>query len=95
MVFTTLTLAQMANILALRSDRASMFSIGLFSNKPLLGAVALTIVLQLIVIYVPFLQQLFNTVALSATDLLVSFALSSIIFAGVESEKWLRRRFAG
>lgn len=94
MVFTTLTLAQMANILALRSDRGSMFSIGLFSNKAVLGAVALTVVLQLIVIYVPFLQRLFNTVALSATDLLISFVLSSIIFAGVEMEKWLRRRFA-
>jgi Ca2+-transporting ATPase len=92
MVFTTLTFAQMANILALRSDRASLFSIGLFSNKPLLGAVLLTIALQFMVIYLPLFQKLFNTVSLSAFDVLITIVLSTIIFAGVELEKRLRNR---
>jgi Ca2+-transporting ATPase len=60
MVFTTLTLSQMGNALAIRSGRDSIFKIGLFSNKPLLGAVLLTFILQLAVVYLPFMQELFK-----------------------------------
>jgi Ca2+-transporting ATPase len=92
MVFTTLTFAQMANVLAIRAERASLFSIGLLSNKPLLGAVILTFVLQLAVIYVPFLKKLFATTALSANDLALSLTLSTLVLFGVELQKWLIRR---
>jgi len=91
-IFTTLVFAQMAQALAVRSERASLFSIGLWSNKPLLGAITLTLVLQLAVVYVPVLQRLFNTVALSPGDLAVSLLLSTLVFWGVELEKWLARR---
>jgi Ca2+-transporting ATPase len=92
MVFTTLTLSQMGNALALRAERDSLFTIGLGSNKALLGTVLLTFVLQLAVVYVPFLQGFFKTVALPPGDLAVSLALSMVVFWGVESEKWLLRR---
>jgi Ca2+-transporting ATPase len=92
MVFLTLTLAQMAHVLAIRSTRDSLFRIGLWSNRPLLGAVALTFVLQLVVVYAPSLQGFFSTMALSARDLAVGLAASSIVFWGVELEKWLMRR---
>lgn len=92
MVFTTITLSQMAHVLAIRSGRESLFRSGLFTNMPLLGAVVLSFVLQLAVVYVPFLQDVFRTSALSAGDLLVSVGLSSIIFWAVELEKWLMRR---
>ncbi len=92
MVFTTLTLSQMGNALAIRSGRDSLFKIGLLSNKPLLGAVLLTFVLQMAVVYVPFLQDLFKTVALPFTDLLISLALSTLVFWGVELQKWFLRR---
>jgi len=92
MLFTVLTLSQMSNALAIRSERDSLFQIGLLSNKPLLGAIVLTLGLQLAVIYVPFLQQLFRTVALGAIDLVISLALSTLVFWGVELEKWLLRR---
>jgi Ca2+-transporting ATPase len=59
-VFSTVTLSQMANVLAVRSERQSVFQIGLFSNKPLLGAVLLTFFLQLALIYVPFLRGSFT-----------------------------------
>ena len=91
MVFTTLTLSQMGNALAVRS-RESLFKVGLLSNKALLGAVLLTFVLQLAVIYVPFLQNLFKTNALSAGELLLSLVLSTVVFWAVELEKWLMRR---
>jgi Ca2+-transporting ATPase len=92
MVFTTLTLSQMGHALAIRSGRDSLFKIGLFSNKALLGAVLLTFVLQLAVVYVPFMQEIFNTVALPPADLLISLGLSTVVFWGVELEKWFQRK---
>jgi Ca2+-transporting ATPase len=92
MIFFTITLTQMANVLAIRSERESLFRIGLLSNKPLLGAVLLTVALQLLLIYTPPLQGLFNTMALSLTDLLIGIAASSLLFWFVEWEKWVGRR---
>jgi P-type Ca2+ transporter type 2C len=92
MVFTTLTLAQMAHVMAIRSERESLFTQGLFSNTPLLGAVLLTLVLQLATIYVPVLQPIFRTEALSAGELALCFGLAGVVFAVVELEKAWRRR---
>jgi Ca2+-transporting ATPase len=91
MVFTVLTLSQMSLALAVRSERDSFFSIGLLSNKAMLGAVSLTLVLQLAVVYVPFLQAIFETTALTGRDLVLGLALSSLVFWGVEFKKWLVR----
>jgi len=77
--------------LAIRSERDSIFSQGLFSNKPLLGAVLLTFGLQMAVLYVPILQPIFKTEALSRDELLFCLALSSVVFFVVEIEKWMRR----
>jgi Ca2+-transporting ATPase len=92
MVFTVLTLAQLAHVLAIRSERESLFTLGLRSNRPLLGAVALTVALQLAVIYLPALQPLFKTSPLSGPELLLCFALAGVVFLAVEAEKWLVRR---
>jgi Ca2+-transporting ATPase len=92
MLFVTLTLSQMGNALALRSSKDSLLRIGLLSNKALLGAVALTLVLQLAVVYVPFLQDLFKTNSLNLGELLISLVLSTAVFWGVEVEKWFLRR---
>jgi Ca2+-transporting ATPase len=94
MVFTTLTLAQMGNALAIRSNVDSVFKIGFFSNRMMLLAVAMTFVLQLALIYVPFLQRVFKTVALSPRDLAVALVLSTTVFFAVEIEKWIRRILA-
>jgi Ca2+-transporting ATPase len=91
LVFTTLTFTQMANCLAIRSRRDSLFTVGVFSNPALLGAVALTFVLQLVVVYTPFLQPFFGTVNLPGRWLGLSIALSAVVFLAVEAEKWLRR----
>ena len=91
LLFTTLTLSQMAHVMAIRSDRHSLFQIGLMSNKPLLGAVSLTVVLQLALVYVPFLRVFFKTNPLPLPDLALTIALSAIVFAAVEIEKWIMR----
>ena len=51
----------MGHVLAIRSERASLFQQGVFSNLPLLGTVFFTVVLQLMTIYVPFLNRVFKT----------------------------------
>jgi hypothetical protein len=82
----------MAHVLAIRSERDSLLRLGLRSNKPLLGAVALTLALQLAVVSIPFLQGIFTTVRLSPVDLGICLIASSLIFWAVELEKWQGRR---
>ena len=91
-VFTVLTISQLFHSLAVRSESASLFSIGLFSNLPMLGAVGLTVLLQLAVIYVPALNDIFYTQPLPFYDLMVCFGLSSLTLIAVEFEKLLIRR---
>jgi Ca2+-transporting ATPase len=92
MVFTTLCLAQMGNALAVRSEKYSLFSIGVFSNPALVGAVLLTFALQLAVVYVPFLQAIFQTVALSPLELAICLGASTLVFWAVEAVKWIARQ---
>ncbi|MDD3884438.1 MAG: calcium-translocating P-type ATPase, PMCA-type [Gallionella sp.] len=92
MVFTVLTLSQLAHVLAIRSETESLFRIGLFSNRWLLAAVIVTFLLQLMAIYHPFFNEIFRTEALSAGELLLCLLLSGIVFVAVELEKWLTRR---
>jgi Ca2+-transporting ATPase len=92
MVFTTLTLTQMGNAMALRSEHDSLFQIGLFSNKAMLGSVLLTFVMQLGVIYIPFLQSIFKTVSLTAGELGISIGLGFAVFLCIELVKWVKRR---
>ena len=91
-VFTVLTVSQLFHSLAVRSESASLFSIGLFSNLPMLGAVTLTLSMQLAVIYVPALNGVFHTQPLPLFDLAFCLALSSLVLFAVEIEKWLMRR---
>ncbi len=92
MVFTVLSLSQMGHVLAIRSDTESLFKLGLFSNKPLLGAVLLTFFLQMATIYIPVLNPIFRTAPLTVGELAVTLVLSSIVFIAVEIEKWWVRR---
>ncbi|HEY9050672.1 MAG TPA: cation-translocating P-type ATPase, partial [Gammaproteobacteria bacterium] len=91
-VFTVLTVSQLFHSLAVRSESASLWQIGLFSNLPMLGAVVLTLLLQMAVIYLPALNSIFYTQPLPLFDLAVCLALSSLVLFAVEIEKWLVRR---
>jgi P-type Ca2+ transporter type 2C len=91
MVFTVLSLSQLGLAMAVRSERDSLFTLGLGSNLPLLGAVLLTLALQLAVIYVPWLNGIFHTQPLSGQELAVCLVLSCVVFVAVEIEKALVR----
>jgi Ca2+-transporting ATPase len=92
MVFTTLTFAQMGNALSIRSSEDLLITIGPFSNRLMIGAVILTVLLQLMLLYIPFFQGVFKVAPLSLTQLLTCFALSWVLFSAAEGVKWLRRR---
>lgn len=92
MVFTILSISQMGQAMASRSNWNSLFSQGIFGNKQLVGAVLLTFGLQMAVIYIPFLQDIFSTQSLTLIELLTCVGLSSIVFWAVETEKWIKRR---
>lgn len=91
-VFNILCLSQMGHVLAIRSEKQSLFQIGIFSNKPLLGAVVIAVVLQLAVTYIPGLQPIFKTESLTLKEFLIVTGASSIVFFAVEIEKALFRR---
>ena len=82
MAFTTLVLFQLFNVFNARSDEQSAFR-GLFANRLAWGAVAVSLVLQAGVIYVPFLQKAFSTVALGPGDWLRATIVASSVL-------WLR-----
>ncbi|MCR4303795.1 MAG: calcium-translocating P-type ATPase, PMCA-type [Gallionella sp.] len=92
MVFTVLTLSQMGHVLAIRTEKESLFSAGVFSNPLLIFAVLLTFALQMATIYLPALNPIFKTEALSMGELALCLVLSSVVFIAVEIEKWLVRR---
>jgi Ca2+-transporting ATPase len=91
MVFSVLCLLQLGHVMAIRSEKRSLFSQGLLSNKPLLASVAGMVCLQLATIYVPFLNPVFKTQPLTSSELLAVFALSTVVFIAVEIEKVLKR----
>jgi Ca2+-transporting ATPase len=93
MAFTTIVIFSLFNVFNARSDERSAF-VGLFTNKWLWGAIALSLVLQAAVIYVPFLQAAFSTAPLSAKDWLLCTLIGSSVLWLRELTKLFARRFA-
>jgi Ca2+-transporting ATPase len=92
-LFTTLVFCQLSMALSVRSEKESLLRTGLLTNKPLLGAIFLTVVLQLILVYWPPAQTIFNTTALSGRDLAISVGLGLLTILFVEIWKiFLRAR---
>jgi Ca2+-transporting ATPase len=92
MVFTSLVFAQLGHVMAVRSEHSSLVSIGVGSNPLLLASVLLTVGLQLLLVYVPAFNRLFDTVPLGAADLAVCVGAALVIVLAVEAEKLFRRR---
>jgi Ca2+-transporting ATPase len=92
MVFTVIVWAQLTTALAVRSEKESLFKLGLFTNKAMLWAVLAGVLLQLAVIYVPSLNPVFKTDPLTAGELLLCTALSFIPLIAIEIEKFVKRK---
>ena len=87
MVFTTIVISEMFNAFNWRSDKESVSKLGFLTNKPLILAVVSTVILQLIVIYLPFLQSAFHTVPLNLTDWGLIILLGAFTLLLVEGMK--------
>jgi len=92
MTFTVLTFAQLAHVMAIRSERESLFALGIAGNRPLLAAVVASVALHLLLIYTPWLQAVFGTQAIAPSALLLACGLALLVLVGVEIEKWAIRR---
>jgi magnesium-transporting ATPase (P-type) len=89
--FTVLVLAQLFNCFNSRSDRTSAFR-GLFTNRLLWAAIALSLLLQVLVVHVPFLNDAFGTAPLSPTEWALCVAMASAVLWVDELKKLLMRR---
>jgi Ca2+-transporting ATPase len=87
MIFSTLTFCQLQLALSVRSTKTSIFKLNFFANIPLVIAVLSTFVLQLLLIYIPYLQTIFKTTPLHIYELMVCIGASLLIIIGVEIEK--------
>ena len=92
MAFVTLSLCELFRAYTVRSEYESIFSIGVFSNKYMQYAVGLSIVLLLLVIFVPFLQPVFNTHTMNMREISTVLGLALIPAASEEITKFFLRR---
>jgi Ca2+-transporting ATPase len=91
MAFVTLSLCELFRAYTVRSERSSLFKIGIFSNKWMQYAVGLSLFLLLIVTSVPFLQPIFNTHFLTAVEWAIVVGLALIPAAAEEITKFFLR----
>jgi len=91
MAFVTLSLCELFRAYTVRSERASLFRIGMFSNRYMQYAVGLSIGLLLLVINIPFLQPIFNTHFLRLNEWLVVVGLALIPAISEEITKFFLR----
>jgi len=92
MVFTTLCFVQLGNALSVRSAYHSMFSSGLFANKAIWGAIVLTVILQLLIVYVPFLQAIFKTTGLGWQSMSAIIIVTVVCVLLIEILKYFNRK---
>jgi magnesium-transporting ATPase (P-type) len=91
MAFTTLVFAQLFNCFNARSDRASAFH-RLFTNRLLWGAIALSALLQVAVVQLPFLNDAFHTAPLGLEEWLICVGLASVVLWADECKKVVERQ---
>jgi len=85
---------QVGTAFAVRTEHASLRSVGVFTNKPLLGAIGVALAFAAIVIYLPLVHGLFGTEALSPSQLLIVLPFPFIVWGADEIRRWARRRHA-
>jgi Ca2+-transporting ATPase len=82
----------MGNALATRSERQTLWEAGILTNKMMLAAVFFTFVLQMAVVYLPFLQRIFKTEALSVLEMAISVGASLLVLIIIDAVKVIRRK---
>ncbi|TFG09491.1 MAG: HAD family hydrolase, partial [Promethearchaeota archaeon] len=91
LAFTTMAMFQVFNSLNCRSRTKSVFELGPFTNKYLIGAIIISVTLQICAIYLFFFNILLGTTPLSLLDWLLIILISSSVFLGDEVRKFVRK----
>ena len=94
MTFLGMIAGQIGTAFAVRTRRASLRSIGVFSNRYLLGAILAELLLAAVFVYAPPLQSLLGTAALPVHDLAFLLPYPFIVWGADELRRWLMRRHA-
>jgi Ca2+-transporting ATPase len=96
MAFSTLVFCQLFHVYDCRSEMLTIFELGFFSNKYLLLATCCSALMQLAVIYLPFMQDIFATVPLSLSNWAIVLTVSGwTFFIGALKHIFFRRRLSG
>ena len=93
MAFATLSISELLRAYTSRSERYSLWSIGVFSNKWMQWAVLFSLVILLAIIYLPFLDPIFGTTFLTAADWAEMLPLILLPSVAAEINKWALRRW--
>ena len=89
MVFLGIVVMQIANVFACRSDRYSVFKLGFFGNKLIFWGIAFELLFAGAIVYIPFLQKVFQTIGIGWTDWGILFIFAPLIFLAEELRKKL------
>jgi Ca2+-transporting ATPase len=92
LIFSVLCFSQLGHLLAIRSNKTSFFSSGIFTNKTLLLTVLFTFNLQISTIYLPFFNRILKTEPLTMIELAMALGVSCMVFVAVEIEKLIKRK---
>jgi len=95
MVFCTLSFTQLFHVFAIRSESTIILRHGLWSNLPLLFCILISIIAQLALVYLPFMQDIFRTKALTLLEIGICFIPPVLIFLAVEVEKMITYKGKG
>ena len=95
MAFTMITMFQIFWVFGCRSERHSIFKLGFFSNAWLVYAAIISVIMQLVVVYVPAFQRAFHTVGLSLEDWALILPVSLSGFIAIEVTKIVMARRQG
>lgn len=92
MAFATLVFGELTRAFAVRSETRSIFSIGVFSNSAMNKAFVVSLAMQLAVLFIPFLQEIFKVQSLTGTEWIIVIALSLVPLIVSEITKAFRRQ---
>ena len=92
MAFLTCNFVEMFHAVCMRSQRQSIFKLKTF-NWWLFGAFALTILLTVGILYIPFFTRLFKFTTISFKEFMIAFGLAFLVVPAIEIIKFFQRRF--
>ncbi len=90
--FCVMVISQLFHSFNCRNAWRSLFELGIFTNKKLLLATGLSLVMQVAIVHIPLFENVFKVTSLGLKDWIIVFGFSSFIFFSMEIIKWCKRK---